>query len=106
MYGLSWANTRGLHNAGSESLPAIGSPKDSAHTPAHRRTYRETLRHELSKALLLGAILALSSQLAAEEPVGEKGALSAAGQNPAPGPPKGLFIGDQVVRGLASPHSP
>ena len=44
---------------------------------------KSTLRHELSKALLLGVSLALSSQLAAEEPVGEKGALSAAGQNQA-----------------------
>src|SRR5262245_34960767 len=51
---------------------------------------KSTLSHELSKALLLGVILALSSQVAAEEPVGEKGALSAAGQNQAPSAPKGL----------------
>ena len=62
------------------------------HTMRESSKMKSTLRHELSKALLLGAILALSSQVAAEEPVGEKGALSAAGQNQAPSSPKGLFI--------------
>jgi PA14 domain/Pectate lyase superfamily protein len=65
---------------------------------------KSTLRHELSKALLLGAILALSSQVAAEEPVGEKGALSAAGQNQAPSPPKGLFIASGQGTGLTAQY--
>jgi hypothetical protein len=38
VHGLQSANTRSLHNAGSEKFLAIGSPKDSAHTPLHRRT--------------------------------------------------------------------
>ena len=62
------------------------------HTIRESSKMKSTLRHELSRALLLGVILALSSQVAAEEPVGEKGALSAAGQNHVASPPKGLFI--------------
>ena len=47
------------------------------HTMRESSKMKSTVRRELSKTLLLGVILALASQLAAEEPVGEKGALSA-----------------------------
>ena len=72
------------------------------HTMRESSKMKSTLRHELSKALLLGVILALSSQVAAEEPVGEKGALSAAGENQAPSAPKGLFIRRPGGQGGAS----